>query len=151
MNKRLAIQQLDKRFSKLPDAALADPPFGGWVRAIRTALGMTQEQLAARMQVKKQRIQRIEEQEQEGTLKVDTLRRVANALDMQLYYGLIPKDGSLEQMIQRRAHELAREIVARSSQTMALEDQANSRERIEQAIDERTEKIVKDLPQALWD
>lgn len=82
---------------------------------------------------------------------MDTLRRVANALDMQLYYGFTPKDGSLEQMIQRRAYKLAREIVARSSHTMTLEDQANSRERIEQAIEERAEKIAKDLPQALWD
>lgn len=44
-------------------------------------------------------------------------------------------------MIERRAFEIAGEIVMRTSHTMKLEDQANSKERLENAIKDRAEKL----------
>jgi len=35
--------------------------------------------------------------------RVKSLRETANALDMQLVYGLVPKDGSLDALIDRKA------------------------------------------------
>jgi hypothetical protein len=79
------------------------------------------------------------------------LREAAEALDMTLVYGFIPKDGSLEKMIERKAYEKARKIVSRTSTTMKLEDQGNSKERIKQAVAEPAEEIKREMPKNLWD
>ena len=47
--------------------------------------------------------------------------------------------------------ELARKIVQRTSTTMKLEDQVNSKERIEKAIKERAAEIINKTPKILWD
>ncbi len=54
-------------------------------------------------------------------------------------------------MIEKRAAELARNIVERTSIQMSLEDQKNSEARIEKAIREKTEELKNDLPKILWD
>jgi hypothetical protein len=70
---------------------------------------------------------------------------------MNLVYGFTPKDGSLDALIERRARELATNIVLRTSQTMKLEDQKNSDKRIKKAIEERTAVIKNEMPKILWD
>jgi hypothetical protein len=54
-------------------------------------------------------------------------------------------------LIDRKAKELATEIVKRTSNTMKLEDQENSMNRINTAIQERTESIKMEMPKILWD
>ena len=70
---------------------------------------------------------------------------------MRLVYGFIPKHDSLESMIEKRALELAIQIVNRTSQTMQLEDQKNSRARLDKAIKNRTDDIKQKMPKYLWD
>jgi hypothetical protein len=70
---------------------------------------------------------------------------------MELVYGFVPKDGSLDALIDRKAKELATQIVMRTSNTMKLEDQANSARRITKAIEERAVAIKNDMPKILWD
>jgi hypothetical protein len=79
------------------------------------------------------------------------LKQVASALDMHFVYGFIPKDKSLEKMVERRADELARQIVERTSIHMNLEDQGISEIRIKKAIKEKAEELAKELPRYLWD
>ena len=55
------------------------------------------------------------------------------------------------QEIERKAKELATQIVLRTSNTMKLEDQENSEKRIEKAIKERTASIKNEMPKILWD
>ncbi|MGI9158361.1 MAG: mobile mystery protein A, partial [Saprospiraceae bacterium] len=73
------------------------------------------------------------------------------AMDMQFVYGFVPNDGSLEALLEKRATELATRIVLRTAHTMNLEDQANSKKRIETAIKERAAEIKNDMPKILWD
>jgi hypothetical protein len=54
-------------------------------------------------------------------------------------------------MIEQRAKELAIEIVMRTNTTMSLEDQQNSKERIKQAITQKTAEIKFEMPKYLWD
>jgi DNA-binding NarL/FixJ family response regulator len=70
---------------------------------------------------------------------------------MELVYGFVPKDGSLEAYINKKALALAKTIVLRTSHTMKLEDQENTSQRIEKAITERQKRLVNELPKALWD
>lgn len=70
---------------------------------------------------------------------------------MQLVYGFVPNDGSLEALIERKAKELATQIVMRTNNSMKLEDQENSKQRIEKAIQERAFAIKTEMLKTLWD
>jgi predicted DNA-binding mobile mystery protein A len=152
MNKRrLQIDQLERKITPILPLQLLTTPPTGWIKAIRSALGMTLQQLGNRLGITKQAVQDIELREREGSITLKALRETAQALDMRLVYGFIPKDGTLEALIERRARELATQIVLRTSNTMKLENQENSKERIEQAIKERTAHIIQEMPRILWD
>lgn len=126
-------------------------PQYGWVKAIRTSLGMSMQQLGNKLGISKQGVLDIERREKDGSITIKSLKEVARAMDMQLVYGFIPNDGSLDSLIEKRAIELATKIVMRTATTMELEDQANSKERIEKAIQERANEIKKEIPKILWD
>ena len=127
------------------------PPATGWLKAVRVSLGMSLQQLAHKLSITKQSVQEIEKREKEGNITLKTLKDAANALDMQLVYGLVPKDSTLDALIERKAKELAIQIVSRTSNTMKLEDQENSKERIKKAIEERTTLLKNEMPKMLWD
>jgi len=149
--KSLQIQQLNSKmlaFAPLQKVAL--PPTG-WIKAIRNAIGMSMLQLGKQLSITKQSVQDIERREKDGSISIKALREAARALDMQLIYGFVPNDGSLEALIDRKAKELATQIVQRTSNSMKLEDQENSKQRIEKAIEERATIIKNEMPKTLWD
>ena len=152
MNKnKLQIEQLESRIKLFsPTRQLPNPPTG-WIKAIRLALGMSLQQLANKLSITKQSVQEIEIREKEDAITLRSLRETARALDMELVYGFVPKDGSLEKHIENKAYLLAEKIVSRTSNTMKLEDQENTKQRIKKAIDERALMIKQELPKALWD
>jgi predicted DNA-binding mobile mystery protein A len=149
--KRLQIEQLENKLSGFSTAQKVVAPPTGWLKAVRVSLGMSLQQLADKLSITKQSVQEIELREKEGTITLKSLRETANALDMQLVYGLVPKDGSIEKLIDRKAKELATRIVSRTSNTMKLEDQENTQQRLKKAIEERTVVIKNELPKMLWD
>jgi len=149
--KKLQIEQLESRIKLFSAAKILPNPPIGWIKAIRVSLGMTLQQLANKLSIKKQSVREIEIREKEGGITLNLLKEVANALDMELVYGFVPKDKTLERYINKKAHNLAKKIVFRTSNTMKLEDQKNSNKRIKKAIEERTEQIKQELPKALWD
>lgn len=151
IRKNLQIAQLDKKLKPFSALRKIVIPASGWIRVIRSSLGMSQQQLAHRLGITKQSVQQLEIREKEGTISLNTLREVARALDMQLVYGLVPNDGSLDALIEKRAKELATQIVLRTSQSMKLEDQENSPRRIQKAIKERTALLKSEMPGILWD
>ena len=150
-NTSLQIQQLNSKMLRIAVIKKMIPPPTGWIRAVRTALGMTLQQLGSKILITKQSLMDIERREKEGSITLKTLRDVANGLDMELVYGFVPKDGSLDALIDRKAKELATQIVLRTSNTMKLEDQANSNKRIQKAIKERKQSIKNEMPKILWD
>lgn len=152
MSKRsLQLQQLNNKmasFALLTEVAI--PPTG-WIKAIRTAFGMSMQQLGKKLSITKQSIQDIEKREQEGAITIKALSELGKALDMRLVYGFVPNDGSLDALIEKKAAQLATTIVLRTSNTMKLEDQENSRQRIAKAIQEKTAELKKEMPKILWD
>jgi predicted DNA-binding mobile mystery protein A len=149
--KSLQLQQLNSKmlgFASLKQLAM--PPTG-WIKAIRTAIGMSMQQLGNKLNVSKQGVMDIEKREKDGSITIKSLREIARAMDMQLVYGFVPNDGSLDALIEKRATELATQIVMRTANTMKLEDQANSKKRLETAIRERATAIKNEMPKILWD
>jgi len=149
--KSLQLQQLNSKILSFASLKKVVMPPTGWIKAIRTAIGMSMQQLGNRLNVSKQGIMDMEKREIEGSITIRSLREIARALDMQLVYGFVPNDGSLDALIEKRAKNLATQIVMRTANTMKLEDQANSKKRIEAAIKERTVAIQNEMPKILWD
>ena len=151
MSKKLQIQQLDAGIRKIASLQNAPVLGVGWIKSIRTAIGMSLVQLANRLGVSKQNVLAIENREKEGTLSLKTLRDVAKAMDMKLVYGFVPTDSSLEALIDRKATEAATKIVMRTSASMKLEGQENNEQRIQKAIAERADELKRELSKVLWD
>ena len=149
--KKIQIDQLESRIKRFSHARELPNPPTGWIRAIRLALGMSLQQLANKLKITKQSAQEIEMREKESSITLRSLRETASALDMELVYGFVPKDGSLEKYIDKKARLLAENIVSRTSNSMKLEDQGNTNQRLEKAIEERTIIIKRELPKVLWD
>jgi predicted DNA-binding mobile mystery protein A len=144
-------QQLDKRFAKLkPLATEAIRPTRGWIRAIRTALGMTTGQLARRMGVAQPRIIEIERGVADGNITLKTLQRAAEALGCRLVYVLVPEH-PLEDTLRERASLIADQQLASVEQTMRLEAQeVHDAQQREQTRRRLADELLT-RPARLWD
>lgn len=151
LNKKLLIEQLDKKLEKFSLLKEADMPPRGWINAIRTAMNMSLVQLAKRLKKTSVSVKEIEEREQNKTITLNKLMEVAEKLDLQFVYALLPKESSIEKIIEKRALQVAREIVMRTSHSMKLEEQENKEERLQKAIKDRAEQIKQEMPKYLWD
>lgn len=149
--KSLQLKQLNTKMLLFEAPGKMLMPHAGWIKTIRKSLGMSMQQLGNKLSVTKQSIQEIEMREKDGAITIKSLKELGKAMDLKLVYGFVPKDGSLDDLIERRANELAKKIVLRTAQTMKLEDQAVSAERLQKAIEERAESIKKEMPKILWD
>lgn len=150
-NRKLIIEQLGKKYERLSQLSESDIPSKGWIYSIRTALNMSLAQLAKRLNKSVPTIKEIEQREETKSITLGKLQEVAEALNFRLIYALIPNEKSIDAIIEKRANEVARQIVMRTSHTMKLENQENQKERIEQAINEHADKINNELPRYLWD
>ena len=124
---------LDKRLTTLRQLDQISAPPKGWVRAIRDAIGMSGVQLADRMGVSQQAINALEQSEASETIRLETLRKAAAALDCQLIYALVPNK-PLENIVAERARAKAREAIGGISHSMAMEDQKVSGDELEERI-----------------
>ena len=151
-NKRkLLIEQLDQKLEPFQKTELVLVPESGWVHTIRTALNMTMAQLGAKLNITRQGVKRIEESEAKGAISINLLKEVANVLDLKFVYGFVPKDGSIDNLINSKAEKLAQKIVLRTNQNMRLENQGIGDEKINDSIKELAIEIKREMKKSLWD
>ena len=149
--KKLLIEQLDQKLTNFKDAGMVLVPQKGWINTIRTTLNMTRDQLGTKLDLTKGAIQKIEEREATGQITINKLKDVGNALNMKFIYGFIPKDGTIESLINLKAEKLARKIVLRTNQNMKLEDQGISDNKINDSIIDLANEIKREMRKSLWD
>lgn len=149
--KKLLIEQLDQKLAKFKDAGMVLVPQKGWINTIRTTLNMTRDQLGAKLKLTKGAIQKIEEREAAGQITINKLRDIGLALDMQFVYGFVPKDGTIDNLINSKAEKLAQEIVLRTNQNMKLENQGIGNDKIKVSIKDLANEIKREMRKSLWD
>lgn len=147
----LALQrrQLDSSVHRdVPVGSLETPP-RGWIHTIRTALGMTQAQLARRLGTRAASVSSLEKREVAGTATVATLRQAAEALDCDLRIAFVPRNGlqpAVEQQARRKASEERNRII----HSMRLEAQDTGVARsLAEAVD--AESWISDRAREIWD
>ncbi len=149
--KQLLIEQLDQKLKPFQKTAMVLIPDKGWLNTIRVTLNMTMAQLGAKIGVTKQGVKSLEESEAKGSISINSLKEVGNALELKLVYGFVPKDGTIENLITLKAEKMARKIVLRTNQNMKLEDQGISDKKIKDSIIDLTNEIKREMRKSLWD
>jgi predicted DNA-binding mobile mystery protein A len=124
-------------------------PPEGWLRTVRTALGMSGTQLAKRLGVTKVRVSKAEQDEPVGSVTLKTMQSMAEAMGCKFVYAVVPK-GNVEDIIKQRAIEKAGRQVKAASTHMALEAQSLSKEQLEFEIERIAAQIVDKMPPDLW-
>ncbi|MBL7960558.1 mobile mystery protein A [bacterium] len=150
-NQNLRIAHLDNKFTKMRVLKTIEVPLDGWINAIRTTLNMSLTQLARRLKKNPVSVREMEERERDKSITLKKLIEIGEALDLQFVYGFYPKESSLKKMIEKRAREVAYEIVTRTSHSMKLEDQENTERRLRKALQEKAQELEREVPKHLWD
>lgn len=136
-----ARRELDRKFATANLKPVLARPRGGWIRAIRNGLGMSQEALAQRLGVTKANIAKLEASEVCETISIGKLAEVARALDCQLVYTLIPNT-SLDNTVQLQAERIAAATLGYVATTMDLEDQSVEADRRLEQLGDQTRKVI---------
>jgi predicted DNA-binding mobile mystery protein A len=97
-------------------------PGGGWIRAIRDALGMSAAELATRMGTSQVAVTKLEASERADGARLATLTRAANALGCELVYAFVPRV-PLEDQIRAQAERVLARDFAGVVNSMHLEEQ----------------------------
>jgi predicted DNA-binding mobile mystery protein A len=139
--KNLRLNQLDRNLEPYQAARKVPRPSKGWVRAIRQALGISSGELARRLGTSRQLPLQLEKSEAEDRITLKSLRAAANALDCDLVYALVPRAGSMQELIENRARAEAKDRVLGVEHSMALENQAVGR--IDEAVEAETRRLVR--------
>lgn len=147
----LAVDQVDRRLSRLQKAAeeiRRQVPRTGWVKAIRTGLGISERAFAKRLDITRASHQELERNERSGSVTLESLRRAAEALNADLVYAIVPRK-PLRATISERARRVATERLEPIAHSMAMEGQRLSAQQLKRQVDELAGELEK-KPRELW-
>jgi predicted DNA-binding mobile mystery protein A len=145
----LRLRQLDSALRTVREVGSRPVPRGGWIRTIREALGMSLRQLATRAGLSKTATASIERNEAKGVARLESLHRLAEAMDCELVYAVVPRS-SLRDVIGSEARRAAEQMVGRVADSMALEAQETSQPERERLVAELAGRLRAN-PSELWD
>jgi len=111
-------------------------------------MGVTQ--LASRLGTKPPSILDFEKREVEGTITLNSLRRLAEAMDSTLVYALVPNT-TFAEMVTDQALKKARAARNRVAHTMSLEAQNVDLGEAELQERDFAAKLLMEWPKTLWD
>ena len=151
IQKTLIQKQMDELIQSFVSGKQNAQTSAGWIQSARLALGMSLRQLAERVGVSVSALTNFEKREQADSVSLATLKKVANAMDMELVYYFKSKDGSIKNAVEKQARKKAQEILNQSNQTMKLEDQETNSSSQERELERLTKDIMSKMPQNLWD
>lgn len=148
--KELKLKQVDKLINTLKPKNLYKKPHGGWLQLIRTTLAMSAKALGEKVGLSQSRIALIEKGEVEGTITLNTLEKVADGLECEVVYFLVPRNGSLANLRRKQAYLKAKDLDSYTELHMSLENQATSKEYQNESIKKLQEEYLKNWSYDFW-
>ena len=152
MNKKFAnlqLHQIDSVLTKLRGSPAPIRPSAGWVKAIRESLGMSGSALARKLGITPSSIAKLEKAEADEKITLASLRKLANALDCELQYSLVPRK-SLEEILGERAMTVAKERLRPISHSMSLENQSVDKSASDKQLELLAKEILDGPRRNLW-
>lgn len=138
--RNLRLNQLDRNLEAFRPAQSVPRPQKGWIRAIREAIGISSGELGRILGSSRQLPLQLEKAEVNDRITLKSLRKVADAMDCNLVYALVPKTGTMRELSEKRARRQARARVLGVEHSMALENQAAGR--IEEAVEAEARRLA---------
>lgn len=148
--KQTVLKQYQDTVNQLRSLTVVPRPKEGWVRTVRKALGMSGPQLGRRLGLKKAQVSQMERMEMEDRISLKQLRRVAEALDCDLVYALVPRQ-PVEETVMARARKKATALVAKADIHMALEAQRLNRTALVREVNREAQRLFDNMPRDLWE
>ncbi len=145
----LQLQQMDALLETWSTAQLSARPRAGWVRAIRESLGMSAAAFARRLGMTPVGVRKLESAEASDSITLASLRKLAQTLDCELQYALVPRT-SLVQQVKDRAETVARERLRPIAHSMALEDQAVQGQQNKLQLELAIKDLIEGSRRELW-
>lgn len=151
-DKELKIKQVDNLLDETKPKRKVKRPKKGWIQLIRTTLGMSARALGERCGLSQSRISLIEKGEADGSLTLNTLEKVAEGLDCELVYFLVPKQSQTLQAIrERQAEKKAKFLNQYTEIHMSLEQQPTSKNFQNATQDKIKSDLLEKWPRDFWD
>ena len=146
---QLRLEQLQATASAYADMVKRPRPSRGWLKLVREALGRTERQQAGRLGISGPTLHKSEKSEADDRITLGQLRKLADGLDCELVYALVPRR-PLTDTVRERARAIAIEEVGGVAHTMSLEDQRPGAERLRKQVERRTEELLSGRWSDLW-
>lgn len=147
--KALGRKHLERRLAPLRGFNFVRPQ-GGWLRAMREAMGMTTRQFARRTGKVQSAVVEMEKSEERESISLASLRQAAEAMDCEFVYAIVPRV-PINDLLQARATDVAAQQLARMSHTMALENQSLGRADQEAERERLIDELLRGPLKRLWD
>ena len=146
---QLRLEQLQVSTTAFADLVTRKPPARGWLKLIRESLGLTERQQAQRLGISGATLHKSEQAEADERITLKQLRKLADGLDCELVYALVPRK-PLTEVVRERARAIAFEEVGRITHTMSLEDQRPPDARVNKQIEQRVDELLRSRWSNLW-
>ena len=124
-------------------------PRAGWLRVIRESLGRSIRAQAALAGMAPSTLSRSEQSEAEDSISLSQLRKLAQDLDCELVYTLVPRK-PLYETVEQRADVLARKEIQAVVQTMRISGRCLSEDFIERRVADRRQELLAGSWSRLW-
>ncbi len=125
-------------------------PLGGWIATFQEAIGMSAPTLAERLSVSRNSVYSSIQKEKAGTISLNQLDKMAEAMGGKLVYAIIPRKGAVEEIVMAQARKKAKRIIQRTRAHMALEEQIEGLRSQEEMIEELAKEIAREKPRDFW-
>ena len=144
LGQRAQLAKSSKAFPRMKSEAV---PRAGWVREIRTALGLSQSQLAARAGVSRATVQQMERAEAQRRITLASLDKLAQAMGCQVALAIVPKGGTLEDVRRAQAAAKAEVILHEKTRNNKVPPRPADLERRKQQL---VTKLLRGSRRRLW-
>ena len=147
--KKLMRKQLEESLESASVLLKKPAPKKGWIKMFRDALGMSSEVLAQRLSCSRSNITTIEQREVKGTISLETLERVAQAMNARVFYCFVPLE-PFDVLLEKQARSVAKKRIKIIDHSMQLEQQGLSAKQLKQQEDELVQELLHNNAKYLW-
>lgn len=146
---KLMLEQVQESLNTFLNIANKPIPKNGWIKTIREALGISSTILAHRLNCTRTNVTKMEQREKKGTISLESLERVAQAMNCKLAYCFIPLQ-NLDIQLEKQARLLAKKRVMTINHSMKLEEQGLTAQQLKKQENDLVEELLQGNLKDLW-